>query len=240
MTATPTSAGTPIWARWSPIRSAAARGAAALGLRLTDLTLLAVQDGAVEAARPLAGVTETDARAWTFATLAAFGLDAGQLDAPLPYDLEDPLPGAGYATGGLAPALAALSAWYGLADQVLQAAVGEMTDARPGPSPVRCWPHHFDLGTLVALETGDPETARSVGIGLSPGDGSYAQPYLYVTPWPAPADLPPLGPIGRWHTEGFVSAVLTGEDIAAQADPAGALAAFVDHAYALSRQALGV
>ena len=32
-------------------------------------------------------------------------------------------------------------------------------------SPVRCWPHHFDIATLVQLEPGnDPESGASIGI----------------------------------------------------------------------------
>jgi hypothetical protein len=73
---------------------------------------------------------------------------------------------------------------------------------------VRCWPHHYDIATLFALDDGDPETARSVGIGLSPGDSAYAEPYLYCNPWPVPDGALPTapGPL-RWHTEGFTSLV---------------------------------
>ena len=49
---------------------------------------------------------------------------------------------------------------------------------------------------------------------MSPGDGSYAEPYWYVTPWPPPPEkraheqLPPLDGKGVWHTEGWTGAVL--------------------------------
>lgn len=76
-------------------------------------------------------------------------------------------------------------------------------------SPVRLWPHHFDLATLLTI---DAEAGTSVGVGLSPGDGGYAEPYFYVTPWPYPKDAPtaPLAAGGRWHTEGWTGALLTG------------------------------
>ena len=82
-----------------------------------------------------------------------------------------------------------------------------------------CWPHHFDLAALVTIGSGDTKT---IGVGVSPGDSSYDEPYWYVAPWPHPAarDLPEL-PLGHWHTEGFVAAILTGSDIMAEGDPAG-------------------
>jgi len=70
--------------------------------------------------------------------------------------------------------------------------------------PVRCWPHHFDIATLISLGGG-----RTIGVGLSPGDGQYPEPYWYVTPYPYPAERvsKPL-PAGFWNTEGWYGAVL--------------------------------
>src|SRR5258708_5161918 len=36
-------------------------------------------------------------------------------------------------------------------------------------SAVRCWPHHFDIAMLIML-SGSGEEARTVGIGMAPGD----------------------------------------------------------------------
>jgi hypothetical protein len=70
--------------------------------------------------------------------------------------------------------------------------------------PVRCWPHHFDIATLI-----DRGGGRTLGIGMSPGDATHPEPYYYVTPWPYPAvdELPPLA-VGSWNTKGWVGAVL--------------------------------
>jgi hypothetical protein len=101
-----------------------------------------------------------------------------------------------------------LERWYSNSDAMLQLVLGE----QPNASPVRCWPHHFDIATLITLDPGrDSEAARSVGVGMVPGDGSYPEPYWYVTPWPYPENpvLPDLAGDGSWHREGWLGAVLT-------------------------------
>lgn len=100
-----------------------------------------------------------------------------------------------------------------------------------------CWPHHFDVATLITLD-GD----KTIGVGWSPGDSSYDEPYWYVAPWPHPKspDRPELA-AGHWHCEGFVAAVLTGSAITSVDDAAGQRAmvgAFLEEAIAGSRKLL--
>ena len=58
----------------------------------------------------------------------------------------------------------------------------------------------------------DAETARSIGVGLSPGDSERPEPYFYVLPWPAPkGDLPALDG-GAWNSGSWVGAVLEAAD----------------------------
>lgn len=100
-----------------------------------------------------------------------------------------------------------LSAWFSNANRVLAAVARNQHHA----SVVRCWPHHFDIATLIRLDPeDDSEKARTIGAGLSPGDGGESEPYFYVTPWPYPDpdQLPDL-PVGDWNREGWVGAVLT-------------------------------
>ena len=80
------------------------------------------------------------------------------------------------------PRLAALAAWFAAGAGLLEELRHKYKRFQPGPTPTRCWPHHFDLATVVELGQ-----ARSIGIGLSPGDDYYAQPYFYLSPYPKPA-----------------------------------------------------
>src|SRR4051794_19514996 len=141
-------------------------GARRLAIRPADLALV-VTDAAGNAQRelPLAGRTLDQARAWASETL---GGDVGQVGPA--YDM----PAHAVATGGAfhgddPAARAELGRWFAAGDQLLRASVA----GRPEASPVRCWPHHFDLGTLLR----QPGPGRTIGAGFSPGDGSYAEPY---------------------------------------------------------------
>ena len=163
---------------------------------------------------PLSGRTLDEAYLWVRETAEEL------LGAPLPGELErgSGLPdhpvagGAPFDVRAAAP-FAELGRYFSGAHRLLDAIVAH----RPEASPVRCWPHHFDIATLLKLDPGgDPETSRSIGLGLSPGDGSYAEPYFYVTLWPYPPDpaLPALPSGGSWHREGWLGALLLGEALA--------------------------
>jgi hypothetical protein len=70
--------------------------------------------------------------------------------------------------------------------------------------PLRLWPHHFDLAATT--EVG----AVSVGLGVSPGDGTAGRPYWYATLSPPPPrdGLPPLAGGGSWHLTGWTGGEL--------------------------------
>ncbi len=199
------------------------------GLRVADLALVVVDErGVARDALPLDGRTLADGQAWLASSLAAAGVSlpaAGLTRSPYEIPAHPVAEGAAFSGAGR-EALAELGRWF--ADG--HAALVEQAGRMPGAPEVRCWPHHFDLGALAVLATNpDGSLARSVGIGLSPGDESYAEPYWYVSPWPAPEpdSLPPLGADGGWHTEGFTAAVLVGSDLVAM--PAETQAERLDH-----------
>ena len=99
-------------------------------------------------------------------------------------------------------------------------ALNELSSSDEGWAEVRCWPHHFDLGTLISLESsGDASNGRSIGVGMSLGDTWYPEPYFYVNPYglaDLPSDRPSLESGGEWHVEGWFGAVLTATSIVEQ------------------------
>jgi hypothetical protein len=111
-----------------------------------------------------------------------------------------------------------------------------------GSTVPRVWPHHFDIGMLISLEdSADAQQGRSIGLGLSPGDGSDNTPYWYGNPYPQPiGELPPLA-IGQWHREGWIGAVLRAEELWTAGDAAtqeALVRGYVDGAIAAGRSLL--
>lgn len=118
-----------------------------------------------------------------------------------------------------AAALRELARWFAHADRILRSVAA----TRAGASSVACWPHHLDIATLITLERGrDPEEARSIGVGLSPGDMECPEPYWYVSPWPRPepgTPRPDLAGGGEWVPFGAIlrgSAMVGARDAGAQ------------------------
>ncbi len=204
-----------------------------VGLRLSPLEL--AFDGAT---CELDGKSPINALDWLDTELVRAGLKPGS-GVEVTYDLPDEV--STLERFGDLEELAHLSAWFDLAARALSKLASDLTDLSPGPSEVRCWPHHFDIATYVSLEDGDPENARGIGVGMSPGDGSYDQPYFYVNAWPHldPDTLPtPISP-GHWHTDGFVGSIATGKEICSTGDARATVQAFLSHSFSASQAALG-
>jgi hypothetical protein len=203
---------------------AGSRAGARVGLQLASLELIVTHRAGADH-RTLDGCMPGAVDDWLDLKLAAQGLKPASA-AQLPYEVPA-------RKLKFEPELAALARWYAAADEALEEVRARYAAIRPGPGPVRCWPHHFDIALLVQLEPGSSETARSIGIGVSPGDGYYAQPYAYVSPYPAPRQplLPALPPAGHWHEKDFFAAVATAEALLAQRDPRAALLAVIDSAF---------
>jgi len=215
------------------------------GLRLASAELIVLRRDVVLDAFSLDGRRKSMVDLWFDSALRALGLKPAS-GLALPYTIPhvSVAKGGTYVCGEHTAALEELARWYGAAADLL----GDFTESLgglhpglcPGPSPVRCWPHHFDIATLVGLEEGPSRIARSIGIGVSPGDESYPQPYFYISPWPhlKAAGLPDLPPPGHWHTQGFVAAVATGEKILALAERGPELFAFINSAFDIGRARL--
>ncbi|MCU1369114.1 MAG: hypothetical protein JWO77_308 [Ilumatobacteraceae bacterium] len=75
-----------------------------------------------------------------------------------------------------------IGAWFAMGQAELGALRAELADH--DPSEIQLWPEHLDLAF----------SAGEANWGVSPGDGSSEEPYLYVGPW---APLEPDG--GYWN-----------------------------------------
>lgn len=192
-----------------------------LSLKITDLTLaLHVGEGRTHVQSfSLDSRSDAQARRWLSEQLGARGLDAHALDAPSPYDMPAHAisQGAAYGPAGFSDALDELAAWFGNAALLLGSIQRQMIGRKLAASPLRCWPHHFDVATLTTLPARNPDATRYVGAGFSPGDEYYDEPYFYVSvyPEPDPAALPNLPTLGHWHLHDFVAAVATAHKIVA-------------------------
>jgi hypothetical protein len=179
-------------------------------LRPADLTLVILDAAHAEReSLDLRGQTLKGGLTWLSAAIArATGAAAVPLARPA-HELPEHAVGAGAPFPDADRAvLAELADGFSRADRLLRVLAASSSNA----SAVRCWPHHFDIATLLALDppTTPSNVARTIGAGLSPGDAGYPGGYWYVTPWPYPntPEPPPLAAGGAWHRAGWFGAVL--------------------------------
>jgi hypothetical protein len=203
-----------------------------VALRPADLTLLLLdRTGASVATLPLTGQRLEEAYEWLGVGVATYFGGPPPVLERAAYEIPEHAVGRGAPfPAGSDDALGSLAALYGSAAD----AIDEATDAIEGASEVRCWPHHFDIASLITLaRDADGTPTRTVGVGMSPMGGGYDRWYWYVSPWPAPvpAELPPLR-LGSWHTEGWTGAVLEGEAVVAlpEGERAKAVSGFLTEA----------
>ena len=190
----------------------------------------------------LQGKKQKDVMVWLEEQIDLSGCDISELSLKLPYQIPE-YPTAKGEPFGIENPLAGveLDAWFHNSNLVLQ----EITRDLQNASEVRCWPHHFDIASLVTvLDSGDPETSKSINLGMSPGDGSYNEPYFYISPWPYPvADLPDISNSGgHWHEENWIGAILKSSDISHIFDQEGqqqAVFHFFQSVYPVVRNLIG-
>lgn len=194
-------------------------GGFAVGLRPENLNLLLLDadSNSITQRHPLHRRTMEDAVKWMEDTLKQY-LDRHDLEG-----LERPgadLPPHGLTAGERFSATPSapfeeLARWYENANRALEM----VKRAHDGATDVRCPPRDLTLATRIILDrAASIEEARRIEVGISPGDHSCDQPYWYVMVWPHPgvesmAEAPGKG---KWHTENWFGAVLTGETILAE------------------------
>lgn len=192
-----------------------------LSMRIAGLTLVLRGDERTASIETfsLDGRTDAQARQWLGEQLRARSLDVHALDAPSPYEMpaHAVAQGAAYDVADLADALGELAAWFANAEFLLVRVQRQMIGRNLAALDVRCWPHHFDLATLISFPMRNANLTGYVGAGLSPGDKYYDEPYFYVSVYPKPdgAALPRLPTLGHWHTHEFTAAVAPAHRIVA-------------------------
>jgi hypothetical protein len=153
---------------------------------------------------PLDGRTIAEVERWIRARLPELGADAGRFTLARHYEIPRHAVdgGAAFDTSDV-DAFEQLAAWFDTAAVSLEHVRQSVRDAEA--SDVRCWPHHFDIATLITVSAG-----QTVGVGLEPGDVYYDEPYFYVNMSPSPATAPKraLAAHGSWHTHEWIGAVL--------------------------------
>lgn len=110
---------------------------------------------------------------------------------------------------------AALADWFAFGTVVL----ADLIERNPGNAadPIRLWPEHFDVATVLGLE----ERGGRANYGASPGDDEHEQPYLYVGPW----DQSLHG--ADWNATAFVGAELGHAELLAAGDQVEAAVGFL-------------
>ena len=214
-----------------------------IGLRLPDMSVVLVDGDTARSTFALEGRTlqeSYDALGQSLSHLSGQSVVIQPSDYTLP---DHPVKDGGRWEAPDTACLSEFASLYHNADRFLRA----YRDENPDASPAVVWPHHFDFALITVFdpEEADPEKARSIGVGFSPGDDTYAEPYVYVLPWPHldPQSLPELGTPGRWHTQGFVAAVLTTREwlTTAEADQQSSrLSDFVERAVAAAKLGLQI
>ena len=184
-------------------------------LQVAEFKLRVIENDQLKSEFALHNRTLDEAMIWITNEFKQLGIDTSGFNLDLPYEM--PV----YATAdGKAfeltdkAAFQELALYFANADMFLR----EIALKHKGASPVRCWPHHFDIATLITLGKGkSSEYDKSVGMGLSPGDRQVEEPYFYISPWPYPMDepdeFPELKGGGQWHSDGWMGAFFQASEI---------------------------
>jgi len=203
-----------------------------IGARPSKLALLIVTaENQPIAEYKLHGRTITDATEWIRSQIKSLGADPARYTLRRHYEIPPHQVAIGESFDASAPRLfEELSKWFANAAVLL----GSIVRKTRGANELRCWPHYFDLATLIKVP---PD--RTIGIGMEPGDDYYDEPYFYLNMNPQPAASRvlsrPLWGDGSWHTNEWVGAVLPGSRFGAASAQERQAREFLDSAVAACR-----
>ena len=210
----------------------AARKSFRIGARPSKLALMIVtEDNQPIEEYKLHGRTITDATEWIRSQIKSLGVDPTLYTLHRHYEIPTHQVVFGEPFDASAPLLfEELSKWFGNAATLL----GSVVRRTRGASEVRCWPRHFDIGTLIKVTSN-----RTIGIGMEPGDDYYDEPYFYLNMTPQPtasrAQSRPLWGNGIWHTNEWVGPVLPASRFGSASAQERQVREFVDSATAACR-----
>jgi hypothetical protein len=206
-----------------------------VGVRPVKLALLiASEENRPISEYPLHGRTITEARDWIRSQATLLGADGSHYTLTRNYEIprHDVAIGESFDASEQS-CFEELSKWFANGASIL----GSLIRTADTPSNVRCWPHHFDIASLLKISSG-----RTIGVGLEPGDRYYDEPYFYVTmtpqPSPARARSRPLWGSGTWHTNEWVGAVLCGSRLGSASSQERQTREFLDSAVSACRAML--
>jgi hypothetical protein len=172
-----------------------------VAVRVADLTLL-IGEQSFE----MLGKTITEAADWLCGQLQSAGFDTSRFTLNRTFGIPEQPVGNGDSFSARSHDLQDLAKWFWNSVPQL-----ERVRSENAGSDVRCWPHHFDIATLISLDA-----EKTVGAGMEPGDIYYDEPYFYVNANPPPwgTELPQtLKGHGEWHTQEWLGVVLPASNL---------------------------
>jgi len=177
------------------------------------------------ASLPLGNKTNNQGLLWLEQHILSLNLPQHHLEMNLPYELPPYPIKAGQPFDDLSPE----DCWkLGVFFQNTYSILLELKSEIPEIGDIIVWPHHFDMSARMILKsTGDYLTDTSISVGFSPGDSFYQHPYFFVNSWPFVREekLIKLA-LGNWHTDDWVGAVLSFEELRKTPDQPNALLNF--------------
>ena len=203
-----------------------------IGVRPADLTLLIVTDKDQPIARlRLHGRTIVEATRWIREQITTLGVDAARYTLTRHYEIPaHPVALGDSFDASEKPRFEELSRWFANGASIL----GSLARSTHDASEVRCWPHDFDIATIIPVAH-----EHTIGVGLEPGDSYYDEPYFYVSMRPQPsaaqARSRPLWGRGIWRTRGWIGAVLTGSRLEGASKQEWQVREFIDSAVSACR-----
>ena len=177
-----------------------------IALSFVDFKLLILQGENLISELSMEGKSVNEGLEWLKSETSKLSQAGDQINLDLPYEIESY--DYSQALHSDVNAIDVYTALFSNSNQILQAGVSKWENAHD----VRCWPHHFDLATLIPFQHDENgELTKSIGIGMSPGDDGINEPYFYVNIWPN-VNYDELSKHslenGHWNKKGWSGAVL--------------------------------